>query len=167
MIINVFSYKDAVQSLYLGDCFLKNWISIRDAGYEDVYKDIEIGTSNILKIYCDDITEYTVKHDLLHPLYKKIKEKRNLIHFTINDAEKILDFAKNTNQESEVLNIHCWAGRSRSQAIGYVLNIYFNLYIDRNINDFERNIQKNNFKFMGNPDIIKIMNETCFVKEKK
>jgi predicted protein tyrosine phosphatase len=162
MIINVFSYKKAVESLYLGDCFLKNWISIRDAGYEHVYKDIEIGTTNILKLYVDDVTVYSVKHDLIHPIYKEIKEKRDFNYFSHNDANTIINFCNTIDQDNEVLNIHCWAGRSRSQAIGYVLNIYYNLYLNRNLEHFNRNIQKNNFKFMGNPDIIKIMNEVCF-----
>ena len=59
-------------------------------------------------------------------------------------------------------NIHCYAGRSRSQAIGYVLNQYFNLYLKHNKEDFKRNLLSNNEKFMGNPDVIKVMNEVLY-----
>lgn len=164
MYINVFSYKKAVEYLYMGDSYLKNWISIRDKNYEYLYKDLDIGTSNVLILFFDDVTNYSIKHNLIHPIYKEISKSRNLILFNKSIAKSILDFTNNifNNNPNDILNIHCWAGKSRSQAIGYVLNIYYNLYLSNNIKHFQRNIQHNNQNFIGNQDVIKIMNEICF-----
>jgi predicted protein tyrosine phosphatase len=41
--------------------------------------------------------------------------------------------------KNATVKIHCWAGRSRSQAMAYWLNIYFNLVLDHNLEDFMAN----------------------------
>lgn len=46
---------------------------------------------------------------------------------------------------------------------GYALNIFFNLFLENNEQDFHRNIQKANEKFMPNQDILKIMNKVLFL----
>lgn len=162
MIINVFSYKKAIEECKNNNN--KNWISIRDFGF-DVYNEIDQLASNILPIYFDDVTEYNVKHDLIHPIYKEINQKRQLILFSNNDAKKIIDFATKVYNNNNILNIHCWAGRSRSQAIGQALNTYFNLYLNNNKEDFIQNINNNISKFMPNPDILKILNYNLYLNK--
>ena len=48
---------------------------------------------------------------------------------------------------------------------GYALNIFFNLFIDNNEEDFHRNLQKANYKFMPNQDVLKIMNQVLFLED--
>lgn len=163
MIINVKSLHDANKLIFnIGDEYLSNWISIRDQDYPEIYNIIDTNCKNICKLVFDDITYYQEKHNLLYSFYDEVKLHRNLIHFNKEHAKQIIEFAKNVFNKNEVLNIHCYAGRSRSQAIGYVLNQYFNLYLTNNIDDFLKNIQNNNSKFMGNPDVIKLLNKELF-----
>lgn len=162
MIINVFSYKKAIEECKNNNN--KNWISIRDFGF-DVYNEIDQLASNILPIYFDDVTYYNVKHDLIHPIYKEIKQKRNLILFSNIEAKKIIDFANEVYINNNILNIHCWAGRSRSQAIGQALNTYFNLFLNNNKNDFLTNLNNNISKYMPNPDILKILNHNLYLNK--
>ena len=158
MIINVYSLNKAKQNL---EKHHKNWISIRDKGYERIYKEIDEG-ENILKLYFDDITKYVVSHNLIHPIYHQIHQFREFIYFDEQMAKEILKFAKKIHKKGEQLNIHCYAGRSRSQAVGYVLNTYFNLYIENNIKDYVKNLRNNNQRFMPNPEVLQIMNKICF-----
>jgi hypothetical protein len=53
MIINVYSLNNAIREIKKG-FHIKNWISVRDLGYEHLYKDIDENASNILKITFDD-----------------------------------------------------------------------------------------------------------------
>lgn len=163
MIINVYSLDKANKKILSDIKSQKNWISIRDYGYSELYKYINI-CKNICIIEFDDVTYYEEKHDLLISFFKKIKEKREFIHFTEDHAKKILNFAIDIFNKNEELNIHCYAGKSRSQAVGYVLNQYFNLYLTNNKEDFIRNIMHNNEKFMGNTDVIKVMNKILYIK---
>lgn len=157
MIINIVPYKQA-EMLILNEIYPKNWISIRDVGYEHLYKNIDDFGKNVLKIEFDDITYYDETHNLLHPFYARAKQKRQLIHFGIVHALNIIEFAEKIFESDEELNIHCWAGMSRSQAVGYALNTYFNLYKTQNYKDFTRNVLKFNDRFKANPDVLKYMN---------
>lgn len=42
------------------------------------------------------------------------------------DADRIYNFVQNTKDNGKGYIVHCTAGKSRSQAVGYVLNEYFN-----------------------------------------
>lgn len=161
MIINIVPYTTA-EKLILDEIQPNNWISIRDIGYDHLYTNMDIFGKNILKLEFDDITYYDEKHNLLHPFYEKEKEKRQLVHFSISQAVEILKFAEQVYNKGEVLNIHCWAGKSRSQAIGYTLNIYFNLFKENNQKDFTINVLKFNDMFKANPDVIRTMNMCLF-----
>jgi predicted protein tyrosine phosphatase len=99
---------------------------------------------------------------LSHQFFDDIRKRRNLIHFNEEHARKIIKFSTNIFYNNEDLNIHCFAGRSRSQAVGYVLNQYFNLYLTHNPDDYRLNILNNNEKFMANPDVIKVMNNVLY-----
>ncbi|MBR4315617.1 MAG: hypothetical protein IKP65_01410 [Alphaproteobacteria bacterium] len=165
MIINVYSYKDAENQVLINKNKRKNWISIRDLGYEHLYSKFdELCKKNILIINFDDVTKFNEHHHLMHPFYETLATKRNLIHFNNEMAEKIIEFAYDINNKNEELNIHCWAGKSRSQAIGYCLNQYFNLYLNNNKIDFIMNIENSMDKFIGNYDVIKIMEKTLYVQ---
>lgn len=147
MKIRVFSLRDAMfESLNGG-----NWISIRDFGRDELYNIIDTQADNILKLTFDDVDPYRVKHNMNHPFYVEEYKKRSPIYFNESMARSIIDFVDNLNGED--LNIHCWAGLSRSQAIGYAINIFYNGYSERN-NDFISNIP--NFS-MVNPFVFNIM----------
>ena len=53
-----------------------------------------------------------------------------------NDIEKVWQFCERIDK-SKPLYIHCTAGKSRSQAIGFVLNKYFNKNNSRDYEAFE------------------------------
>lgn len=159
MIINVYSYQDALDSIREGNN--KNWISIRDVGYSYLYEQID-KAKNILELYFDDVRDYDIEIGLLHPFYDRKYKKSGLIVFDSEMADRIKLFVDKIFDNGEVLNIHCWAGRSRSQGIFNVLNQYYNLFIEDNKEDFLKNIKNNNEKFMGNSDVIKIMQEVFF-----
>jgi predicted protein tyrosine phosphatase len=165
MIINVFSLNKVKEKLNENQ-EIKNLISIRDLNYEYLYTIIDELVENKLILFFDDLTHYQVKHDLIHPVYKDVIKQRDIIYFNESYVEQIIKFTNHVYKENEELNIHCYAGRSRSQAIGYILNIYYNLYLENNQEHFIRNINTNNFKFMPNTDILKIMNDYLFVKNK-
>lgn len=165
MIINIFSYKKVKEIIHLEE-YKRNWISVRDYGYEHLYSDLDNNGENILKVYFDDVTNFNIKHDLIHPIYKEIIKNRNFILFSNEQANQILDFAHKIYKSKETLNIHCWAGKSRSQAIGYVLNNYFNLFLENNKIDYIRNLEQCSRNFMPNPDVLKILNQTLyFIKD--
>jgi rhodanese-related sulfurtransferase len=43
-----------------------------------------------------------------------------------SDADKVYDFVQNTKDNGKGYLVHCTAGKSRSQATGYILNLWFN-----------------------------------------
>lgn len=161
MKINVYSLRKTNELILSDIKYQKNWISIRDYGYPELYKYVNI-CKNVCIVEFDDVTYYNEEHNLLHPFFDEVREKRELIHFNKDHANKIINFAKDIFYNNEELNIHCFAGRSRSQAVGYVLNQYFNLYLSNNLKDFKRNIMYNNDKFMANTDVIKVMNSVLY-----
>lgn len=160
MIINVFSYQDALESIKNGNT--KNWISIRDTGYSYLYQKIDQLCQNVLQLYFDDVRLYDIKNNLLHPFYDKKYKRSGLITFDESHAEQIKEFVEGINRINQSLNIHCFAGKSRSQAIFNVLNVYYNLYLNYNKKDFIENLNLNNENFMGNSDVIKIMQEVFY-----
>lgn len=161
MKINIFSYNNAESFFTKNESYRKNWISIRDIGFEYLYKKMDELCENIHIIKFDDVTEFNIKHDLLHPFYKRELKKRDLITFNSKMARDIINFTNKLNNK-DILNIHCWAGKSRSQAIGYCLNQYYNLFLDNNEEDFIRNMQYSVNDFVGNYDVIKIMNKELY-----
>ena len=86
---------------------------------------------------------------------------RFVILFDNKMARDIINFTNQFNK-NDMINIHCWAGKSRSQAIGYCLNQYYNLFMDNNEEDFIRNLNQSINRFNGNHDVIKVMNQELF-----
>ena len=126
-----------------------NWISIRDKGYDELYKKIDENADDCLVLYFDDIDPYGVRNNLIHPFYAKQFESREPIYFDKEMASDIYGWAIDKKE----VNIHCFAGVSRSQAVGHVLNIFFNC-LEGNETDFFDSIPK--FTMM-NPQVVNIM----------
>lgn len=161
MKINVVSLRKANELISNDIKYQKNWISIRDNDFPELYNKFDI-CKNVCIVKFDDVTYYSEKHNLLHYFFDDVRKHRNLIHFNEEHAKKIIKFSTDVFNKNEDLNIHCFAGRSRSQAVGYVLNQYFNLYLMHNPDDYRLNIINNNEKFMANSDVIKVMNDVLF-----
>lgn len=162
MKINIFPYTKAEKLVQENSKYRKNWISIRDIGFQNYYKNLDKYGENVLKLRFDDVTDFNIYHKLLHPFYEEQQKKRDLILFDENMARQIISFATNVYDKNETLNIHCWAGKSRSQAIGFCLNQYFNLFWENNEEDYIRNLQYSMPNFNGNFDVIKILTEELY-----
>ena len=72
---------------------------------------------------------------------------------------KIFEFIKTIPNDSEIY-INCAAGISRSGAVGFVLNEYFN---QDNYEHYER-FKKVNMQIQPNPMVKRILHETIFGK---
>lgn len=172
MIINVYSLNKALGASEKKD--FQNWISIRDkyecdpeTGLKHAAMDRHFNKhhANSIIVRFDDIDPYRFKYGMEHECIKK-KFASGAIEptfFSREHAIQIVDFVKgiwDKNHDAE-LNIHCWAGRSRSQAVGYWLNIYFNLIIDRNIEHYVRNNATNiHEKVHFNCEVLRVFSET-------
>ena len=113
MIINVYSLKKTNELILSDIQYQKNWISIRDYGYPELYKYINAVCKNVCIIEFDDVTYYNEKHNLLHPFFNEVIEKRELIHFNEEHANKIINFTKEVFNNNETLNVQCYAGKYR------------------------------------------------------
>lgn len=162
MEINVFSYLDAEKQFVENPKYQKNWISIRDIGYERIYEPMDKYCKNILILQFDDITQYNIKHGLIHPFYKREMKKRELIYFNENIARQIIKFTNSVYRKNESLNIHCWAGKSRSQAIGFCLNQYYNMFCENNEEDYISNLTNSIGNFNGNYDVVRILTKEIY-----
>ena len=128
MKINVFSYLNAEKKFLQNQKYRRNWISIRDFGYEYLYAKMDEYCKNVLIIQFDDVLKYNVQRNIWHPFYAREIKKRELVYFNENMAKQIIRFANDVYNKGQMLNIHCWAGKSRSQAIAFCLNQYYNLF---------------------------------------
>lgn len=103
---------------------------------------------NVLKLCFDDVIEKDT-----YPEF---------IHFNEEMAESILNFVKKINDDGQnVFYVHCDAGVSRSGAVGYMLNEYFNKYLDRKDEDTEF-FQRVNSNILPNPEVARILKNTMF-----
>lgn len=109
MIIRVYSLYRAIEKVYSDFKYQKNWISIREHDYPELYTKFDSITKNVCKLEFDDVTQYNISHDLIHPFFNDIKSKRNLILFNENMARTILKFSTDLYKNGEDLNIHCYA----------------------------------------------------------
>ena len=71
-----------------------------------------------------------------------IPNDKTVVYFNENMARKIHNFIDDNNVKK--LIVHCTAGFSRSAAVGFVLNEYYNKIKEENINDY--NTYNNNYK---------------------
>lgn len=144
MKINVYSLEEAIRNINGG-----SWISIRDNGFEYLYENIDNRADDVLALYFDDVDPYRVKYNLIHSFYVKAYKTREPIYFNKDMASDIYDFVLGKKE----VNIHCFAGVSRSQAVGHVINIFFNC-LQGDEEDFIKSIP--NYS-MVNPLVIDVM----------
>ena len=103
--------------------------------------------SNVLKLQFDDVTEKD--------------QDAGLKHFTPEMAAKIKEFISNIKDDgSKDFWVHCDAGVSRSGAVGYLLNEYFNKFLSDNRVD--RNYYETENCVMPNPEVVRILKNELF-----
>ena len=118
---------------------------------------------------CEYPNPFLVKDSkrVLHLLFDDVTEKHteefgydpSVIFFDNEHANKIFEFIKTIPNDVE-LYVNCAAGISRSGAVGFVLNEYFN---KNNIDDYST-FQKINSGIKPNPMVKRILTETIFGK---
>lgn len=150
-----------------------NLISIRDDFSDDVTREkyacldrrVARNGINMLTINFDDIDPYRFYHGMEHPSVIKKFESGQLepLFFNKQMAEDIVRWVKAMwdKDHNVSIKVHCWAGRSRSQAVAFWLNIYFNLILDRNLDDFYENNARNVFeKVHFNCEVLRVFANT-------
>lgn len=110
---------------------------------------------NILKLQFDDVSE---KDNIWS------SENDNIIFFNEEYAKKIYEFIKEIKvNDKKEFYIHCDAGVSRSGAVGYLLNEYFNKFLTNNKIDDEA-FKMNNSHIMPNPLVVRVLKNELFGK---
>ena len=120
---------------------------------------------NCKVIHFDDIDPYRFYHGMEHPSVKQKFEdgQKTPIFFNPQMAGEIMKWVLDlwTADHNCVIKVHCWAGRSRSQAVAYWLNMYFNLIADRNLDDYhENNIRNVTEKVHFNCEVLRVFTAT-------
>ena len=151
-----------------------NLLSIRDpfSGYADTDEkhaclDRRIARNgiNAKVVYFDDIDPYRFYHDMEHPVIKEkfADGKHTPVFFNADLAREIVKWIMPMWEKDHnfTLKVHCWAGRSRSQAVAYWLNMYFNLILERNIEDYMANNALNvHEKIHFNCEVLRVFTST-------
>lgn len=151
----------------------QNVISIRDKYHGDdtaeKYAALDRRFSrygvNSIVVEFDDIDPYRFKYGMEHPFVKaKFADgTRQPIFFDSEFAKRIVSWVKDLwdKDHNVTIKIHCWAGRSRSQAVAYWLNIYFNLVLEHNMDDYVSNNALNlNEKVHLNCEVLRVFSST-------
>lgn len=115
---------------------------------------IPVDRSNILKLQFDDLTEKDKRYEG--------KLGMELIFFNEDLAKQIHDFINTINDDGkQVIYVHCDAGVSRSGAVGYILNEWFNKFLKLNRNENESFIM-NNDQILPNPLVVRLLKNELF-----
>ena len=136
--------------------FNKNIISIFSSGDISPFPD----RFNVLKLNFDDISERDI------PVGWNIFDSatKENIFFNEDHAKQIKDFISEIPADStKTFYIHCDAGVSRSGAVGYLLNEYFNKYLANNSEDYKF-FQIHNSHVMPNPLVVRLLKLALFGK---
>ena len=104
MLINVKSLRQANELITFNKDYQKNWISIRETDFPELYNVFDSICNNVCIVKFDDVTYYSEEHNLSHPFFNSIRDHRKLIHFNENHAKKIIDFALDVFHKNEILN---------------------------------------------------------------
>ena len=99
---------------------------------------VNVEVENLLELQFDDVTE----------------EMSGKIVFNKVLAIKVKEFFEKIANDNNSLLVHCDAGISRSGAIGYIANEYFNKYLEKNFNDNEY-FEKMNKHILPNPCVVR------------
>jgi predicted protein tyrosine phosphatase len=109
---------------------------------------------NILKLQFDDVSE--------RDLDSWNSAIDNTIFFNEDQAKQIHEFISSIPANSEkIFYVHCDAGVSRSGAVGYILNEWFNKFITTNKED-QSFFQINNSHIMPNPLVVRLLKFVLF-----
>jgi predicted protein tyrosine phosphatase len=152
MKIYVLSRKELRKMGYIDKTFFANenryFISIAGIadGCEYPHPFLTKDSKRVLHLLFDDVTETE-------------KDNPSIRLFDETHANKIFEFIKTIPNDVE-LYVNCAAGISRSGAVGFVLNEYFN---QNNIEDYS-DFKKNNFQIQPNPMVKRVLTEIIFGK---
>lgn len=105
---------------------------------------------NILKLEFDDVAERDISSC-----------SKDCIFFNEKHAQQIHEFIKGIPFSKRPFYIHCDAGISRSGAVGYMLNEWFNKYLSSNEIDND-NFLKHNAHIMPNPLVVRLLKNEFF-----
>jgi predicted protein tyrosine phosphatase len=84
------------------------------------------------------------------------------IFFNEKLAKEIHEFINNISEnDTKPIYVHCDAGVSRSGAVGYMLNEYFNKFLTNNENDYKA-FNMNNSHIMPNPLVVRLLKRELF-----
>lgn len=109
---------------------------------------------NILKLQFDDVSERDLGG------WNSISD--NTIFFDEDQAKQIHKFIASIPMDSDkIFYIHCDAGVSRSGAVGYMLNEWFNKFMTINKED-QSFFQQNNSHIMPNPLVVRLLKRELF-----
>lgn len=114
---------------------------------------IPVDRYNILKLQFDDLTEKDLRYEG--------KLGMELLFFNEDLAKQIHNFINEINDNGRVMYIHCDAGVSRSGAVGYILNEWFNKFLKLNRIDNEA-FTMNNPYIMPNPLVVRLLKNELF-----
>lgn len=82
--------------------------------------------------------------------------------FDKQDAKHIHEFARDIIDDgSKPIYIHCDAGVSRSGAVGYILNEYYNKFLTDNKEDYDFFNLKNSH-ILPNPLVVRLLKKEFF-----
>lgn len=120
---------------------------------------------NAKVVYFHDIDPYRFHNGMEHPsvISQFVDGGTKPVFFNSDIAREIVDWAMAiwNNDHNDTIKIHCWAGRSRSQAVAYWLNVYFNLVIDTNLQAFLDNNELNvTEKVHFNCEVLRVFTDT-------
>lgn len=122
--------------------FKNNVINIRSS-----FDDYNLPNSfSLLRLVFDDVTEK--------------EQDESYIKFSEKHAQEIFNFITNMDK-SKYLFVNCDAGISRSGAVGFCLNEYFNKYLEDNKKDYEFFVQEN-YQISPNPLVKRLLNNKLF-----
>ena len=155
-------------------CPGSNLLSIRDTFTGDEATDekhacldrrISRYSINAKIVHFDDIDPYRFYHGMEHPwIQAKFKDGvRKPVFFNQEIASDIMNWVMGIwkKDHNATIRIHCWAGKSRSQALAYWLNMYFNLVLERNMDDYIANNALNvHEKVHFNCEVLKVLTKT-------
>ena len=143
-----------------------NLISIRDVldspceKYMALDRHINKRSINAKIVYFDDADRYRWGQGLEHPcITGRYSDGGEPTFFNESIAKDIIDYVGPLWEKDHDVRIliHCWAGRSRSQAVAYWLNIYYNLILTTDIESFNWNNARNvTEKIHFNCDVLKV-----------
>lgn len=109
---------------------------------------------NVLKLEFDDVSERDMGG------WSSISD--NTIFFNEDQAKQIHKFIASIPIDSDkIFYIHCDAGVSRSGAVGYMLNEWFNKFLSINKED-QNFFKQNNSHIMPNPLVVRLLKRELF-----